>query len=125
ACCICERETYQEGQGTRPRRGDTFHGPSCVRRSCGTSGCATTQGVNVVKESMVVGMVDGTRKVFSAAELDVSFADVPAHTKGVGTYGSDEVPRQERPTPVTPQDGAPRKRKRRRGRRRGGGGGGP
>ena len=70
-------------------------------------------------------MVDGTRKVFTASELGVSFDAIPAHTKGVGTYGSDEVPRQERPTPLTPQEsGGPRKRKRRRGRRRGGGGGG-
>src|SRR5216117_2158299 len=124
-CLIYELETYQEVKGKLPKLGDTFHIPSCVSGSCGTSGCATTQGVNVVKESIVVGMVDGSRKVLTAAELGVGFADVPAHTKGVGTYGSDEVPRQERPTPVTPQDGAPRKRKRRRGRRRGGGGGGP
>ena len=112
-------------KGKLPKLGDTFHIPSCVSGSCGTSGCATTQGVNVVKESIVVGMVDGTRKVFSAAELDVSFADVPAHTKGVGTYGSDEVPRQERPTPVAEIGEGQRKRRRRRGKRRGGRGGAP
>jgi hypothetical protein len=42
---------------------------------------------------------------------------VPAHTRGVGAYGSDEVPRQERPTPV---DGGGAQRKRRRRGRRGG-----
>jgi hypothetical protein len=75
--------------------------------------------VNVVKESIVVGMTDLTRKVLTADELGVSFDAVPAHTKGVGTYGSDEVPRQERPTPVTPQGEGGRKKRRRRGRRRG------
>jgi len=91
-----------------------------VSGSCGTSGCATTQGVNVVKELIVVGMFDGTRKVLTAEELGVSFGPVPAHTKGVGTYGTDEVPRQERPTPVAPPGEAGRKKRRRRGRRRGG-----
>src|SRR5207248_5381239 len=103
-----------------PKLGETFHIPSCVSGSCGTSGCATTQGVNVVKESIVVGMVDGTRKTLSAAELGVSFGAIPAHTKGVGSYGSDEVPRQERPTPVAPVGDGTRKKRRRRGRRRGG-----
>jgi hypothetical protein len=120
-CLIYELETYQEVKGKLPKLGETFHIPSCVSGSCGTSGCATTQGVNVVKESIVVGMVDGTRKVLTAAELDVSFEAIPAHTKGVGTYGSDEVPRQERPTPVSGEGGEPgRKKRRRRGRRRGG-----
>jgi hypothetical protein len=76
--------------------------------------------VNVVKESIVVGMVDGTRKELTAAELGVTFAAIPAHTKGVGSYGSDEVPRQERPTPVTPPSEGGRRKRRRRGRRRGG-----
>src|SRR5207244_13146710 len=68
-CLIYELETYQEVKGKLPKLGETFHIPSCVSGSCGTSGCATTQGVNVVKESIVVGMVDGTRKEFGAAEL--------------------------------------------------------
>jgi len=109
-CLIYELETYQEVKGKLPKLGETFHIPSCVSGSCGTSGCATTQGVNVVKESIVVGMVDGTRKEFGAAELGVSFQAIPAHTKGVGTYGSDEVPRQERPTPVSEGSGAARDR---------------
>src|SRR5207237_1529759 len=92
----------------------------CVSGSCGTSGCATTQGVNVVKESIVVGMVDGTRKELTAADLGVTFTAIPAHTKGVGSYGSDEVPRQERPTPLTLPSAGGRKKRRRRGRRRGG-----
>jgi hypothetical protein len=76
--------------------------------------------VNVPKETITVGLMDGGRAQFSAEELGVSFGAIPAHTKGVGTYGSDEVPRQERPTPVVPAgEGALRKR-RRRGRRRGG-----
>src|SRR5438034_11138855 len=105
--------------------GETFHVLSCVTGSFVRCGCAMTQGVKVVRESIVVGMVDGTRKVLSAAELDISFADVPAHTKGVGTYGSDEVPRQERPTPVAEVGEGQRKRRRRRGKRRGGRGGAP
>src|SRR5438093_169548 len=118
-CLIYELETYQEVKGKLPKLGDTFHIPSCVSGSCGTSGCATTQGVNVVKESIVVGMVDGSRTTFTAADLGVSFAPVPVHTKGVGSYGSDEVPRQEKPTPVA-EEGQPRRKRRRRGRRRGG-----
>jgi hypothetical protein len=72
-----------------------------------------------VKESIVVGMVDGTRKELTATELGVSFGSVPAHTKGVGSYGSDEVPRQERPTPISETGEGQRKRRRRRGKRRG------
>src|SRR5437016_6035220 len=118
-CLIYELETYQEVKGKLPKLGDTFHIPSCVSGSCGTSGCATTQGVNVVKESIVVGMVDGTRKELTAAELGVTFTAIPAHTKGVGSYGSDEVPRQERPTPISETGEGQRKRRRRRGKRRG------
>jgi len=118
-CLIYELETYQEVKGKLPKLGDTFHIPSCVSGSCGTSGCATTQGVNVVKESIVVGMVDGTRKELTAAELGVTFTAIPAHTKGVGSYGSDEVPRQERPTPISESGAGQRKRRRRRGKRRG------
>ncbi len=84
-----------------------------------------TQSVNVPKESIVVGMVDGSRKTFTASDLGVSFAAIPAHTKGVGSYGSDEVPRQERPTPVTQVGDQLRKRRRRRGKRRGGRRSGP
>ena len=124
-CLIYELETYQEVKGKLPKVGDTFHIPTCVSGSCGTSGCAQTQTVNVPKESITVGMFDGTRRELTAEELGVSFTAIPAHTKGVGSYGSDEVPRQERPTPVTPQGGAPRKRRRRRGRRRGGNRPGP
>ena len=124
-CLIYELETYQEVKGKLPKLGDTFHIPSCVSGSCGTSGCATTQGVNVVKESIVVGMVDGTRKELTATELGVTFTAIPAHTKGVGSYGSDEVPRQERPTPITETGEGQRKRRRRRGKRRGGRGAPP
>jgi hypothetical protein len=78
-----------------------------------------TQSVNVPKERITVTGADGARTQLTAAELGVSFQAIPAHTKGVGIYGSDEVPKQERPTPVT-AEGEPRKRRRRRGRRRGG-----
>jgi cell fate regulator YaaT (PSP1 superfamily) len=117
-CLIYELETYQEVKGKLPKIGETFHIPSCVSGSCGTSGCATTQGSNVVKESIVVGLVDGSRAEYTAAELGVGFDAIPAHTRGVGSYGGDEVPRQERPTPVS-GSGAPPRRRRRRGRRGG------
>jgi cell fate regulator YaaT (PSP1 superfamily) len=117
-CLIYELETYQEVKGKLPKIGDTFHIPSCVGGQCGTSGCAMTQNVNVVKEQIVVGMTDGTRKTITATELGISFAPVGAHTKGVGSYGGDEVPRQEKPTPVS-EAGQPRRKRRRRGRRRG------
>ena len=124
-CLIYELEMYQEVKGKLPKVGDTFHIPSCEGGQCGTSGCAMTQSVNVPKESIVVGMVDGSRKTLTASELGVSFAAIPAHTKGVGSYGSDEVPRQERPTPVTEGGDKQRKRRRRRGKRRGGRRAGP
>jgi cell fate regulator YaaT (PSP1 superfamily) len=117
-CLIYELETYQEVKGKLPKMGDTFHIPTCVSGSCGTSGCATAQGTNVVKESIVVGLVDGSRAEYTATELGVTFDNVPAHTRGVGSYGGDEVPRQERPTPVT-SDGGQRRKRRRRGRRGG------
>jgi len=117
-CLIYELETYQEVKGKLPKIGDTFHIPSCVGGQCGTSGCAMTQNVNVVKEEIVVGMTDGTRKTITATELGISFAPIGAHTKGVGSYGGDEVPRQEKPTPVS-EAGQPRRKRRRRGRRRG------
>jgi len=117
-CLIYELETYQEVKGKLPRMGDTFHIPTCVSGSCGTSGCATAQGVNVVKELVVVGLADGSRAEYTAADLGISFEAIPAHTRGVGSYGGDEVPRQERPTPVS-EAGAPRRRRRRRGRRGG------
>jgi cell fate regulator YaaT (PSP1 superfamily) len=116
-CLIYELETYQEVKGKLPKLGETFHIPACVSGSCGTSGCATTQGVNVVKESIVVGLVDGGRAEYKAAELGVNFEPVPAHTRGVGSYGGDEVPRQERPTPV--EDAGSKRKRRRRGRRGG------
>ena len=116
-CLIYELETYQEVKGRLPKVGETFHIPSCVSGSCGTSGCATTQGANVVKESIVVELATGGRAEYTAQELGVSFSAIPAHTRGVGTYGSDEVPRQERPTPVKNEGGQPRRR--RRGRRGG------
>src|SRR5438445_13893771 len=124
-CLIYELETYQEVKGKLPKVGDTFHIPSCEGGQCGTSGCAMTQSVNVPKESIVVGMVDGSRKTLTASELGVSFGAIPAHTKGLGSYGSDEVPRQERPTPVTQGGDQQRKRRRRRGKRRGGRRSGP
>lgn len=116
-CLIYELETYQEVKGKLPKLGDTFHIPSCVSGSCGTSGCATTQGVNVVKESIVVGLVDGGRGEYTATDLGVTFDAVPAHTRGVGSYGGDEVPRQERATPV--REGGAKRKRRRRGRRGG------
>jgi cell fate regulator YaaT (PSP1 superfamily) len=121
-CLIYELETYQEVKGKLPKLGDTFHIPSCVGGQCGTGGCAQVQGVSMTKEAIVVGMVDGgARATLTAEELGVTFDAVPAHTKGVGSYGSDEILRQERPTPVpAPGQGAPRRRRRRGGRRRGG-----
>ena len=120
-CLIYELETYQEVKGKLPKLGDTFHIPSCVGGSCGTGGCAQVQGVSMTKEAIVVGMLDGGRSTITAEELGVTFDPVPAHTKGVGSYGSDEILRQERPTPV-PADGQAgvRRRRRRGGRRRGG-----
>ena len=117
-CLIYELETYQEVKGKLPKVGEVFHIPTCVSGSCGTSGCATTQGANVAKEAITVELVTGGRAEYTAAELGVEFGPVPAHTRGVGTYGGDEVPRQERPTPV--DGGGPGQRKRRRRGRRGG-----
>ena len=125
-CLIYELETYQEVKGKLPKLGDTFHIPSCVGGSCGTGGCAQVQGVSMTKEAIVVGMADGTRATLTAEELGVTFGPVPAHTKGVGSYGSDEVLRQERPTPVpAPGQTGVRRRRRRGGRRRGRPGGPP
>ena len=115
-CLIYELETYQEVKGKLPKAGETIHIPTCEGGQCGTSGCAMTQGANVAKESITVELLTGGRAEYTANELGVEFAPVPAHTRGVGAYGSDEVPRQERPTPV--DGGGPRKR-RRRGRRGG------
>ena len=123
-CLIYELEMYQEVKGRLPKVGESFHIPSCEGGKCGTSGCAMTQSVNVPKERITVTLADGARTQFTAAELGVSFQAIPAHTKGVGTYGSDEVPKQERPTPVS-AEGEPRRRRRRRGRRRGGRGQSP
>lgn len=76
-----------------------------------------TQGANVAKEAIVVELASGGRAEYTAKELGVEFAAVGAHTRGVGSYGGDEVPRQERPTPVPGEAGG---RKRRRRGRRGG-----
>ena len=116
-CLIYELETYQEVKGKLPKAGETIHIPSCEGGQCGTSGCAMTQGANVAKELITVELLTGGRAEITATELGVEFAPVPAHTRGVGAYGSDEVPRQERPTPIG-GGGAQRKR-RRRGRRGG------
>jgi cell fate regulator YaaT (PSP1 superfamily) len=124
-CLIYELETYQEVKGKLPKLGETFHIPSCVSGQCGTGGCAQVQGVSMTKEAIVVGMVDGGRVTMTAEELGVTFDPVPAHTKGVGSYGSDEVPRQERATPVPAAGEHPRRRRRRGGRRRGGRPGAP
>jgi cell fate regulator YaaT (PSP1 superfamily) len=115
-CLIYELETYQEIKGKLPKAGDTFHIPSCVGGQCGTAGCAQVQGANVTREAVTVGLLDGGRAQITAAELGVTFDPVPAHTKGVGAYGADEIPRQERATPAAPEGGA-RRRRRRRGRR--------
>lgn len=117
-CLIYELETYQEIRGKLPKLGETFHIPSCVSGACGTGGCAQTQGVSMTKEAIVVGMAEslgGARLTLTAEDLGVEFDPVPAHTKGVGSYGGDEVPRLERPTPLPAQAG--RRRRRRRGRR--------
>ena len=116
-CLIYELEVYQEVKGKLPKAGETIHIPSCEGGACGTSGCAMTQGANVARESIVVELAAGGRAEYTATELGVEFAPVGAHTRGVGSYGGDEVPRQERPTPV-PGEGGGRKR-RRRGRRGG------
>ncbi len=118
-CLIYELETYQEIKGKLPKVGEIFHIPSCIGGQCGTAGCAQVQGTAVPKEAIVVGLLDGGRAQITAAELGVEFAPVPAHTRGVGSYGADEVPRQERPTPVAVEGGGARRRKRRRGRRGG------
>lgn len=115
-CLIYELETYQEVKGKLPKVGETFHIPSCIGGQCGTAGCAQVQGVSVPKEAIVVTLADGARAEISASELGVAFDAIPAHTRGVGSYGADEVPRQERPTPVTSDEGG--RRRRRRGRRR-------
>jgi len=115
-CLIYELETYQEVKGKLPKAGETIHIPSCEGGQCGTSGCAMTQGANVAKESITVELLTGGRAEYTATELGVEFAPVPAHTRGVGTYGRDEVPTQERPTPV---DGGGQRKRRRRGRRGG------
>jgi cell fate regulator YaaT (PSP1 superfamily) len=118
-CLIYELETYQEVKGKLPKLGETFHIPSCVGGQCGTAGCAQVQSTNVPREAIVVGLADGGRAQLTAEELGISFAPVPAHTKGVGTYGADEIPRQERPTPPPSEHGDARRRRRRRGRRGG------
>jgi cell fate regulator YaaT (PSP1 superfamily) len=123
-CLIYELETYQEVKGKLPKVGEVFHIPSCVGGQCGTAGCAQVQGTNVPREAVVVGLADGGRAQFTAAELGVELGPIPAHTKGVGSYGADEIPRQERATPVATAGGGGggggRRRKRRRGRRGGG-----
>src|SRR5260221_6209937 len=120
-CLIYELETYQEVKGKLAKLVETFHILSCVSGQSGTGGCAQTQGVSMTKEEIVVGMYDGTRKTMTAEELGVVFDPVPAHVKGVGSYGSDEIPRPERPTPIpTPGGGAPRRRRRRGGHPPGG-----
>jgi cell fate regulator YaaT (PSP1 superfamily) len=116
-CLIYELEVYQEVKGKLPKAGELIHIPSCEGGACGTSGCAMTQGANVPKEAILVELATGGRAEFTAEELGVTFAPVGARTRGVGSYGGDEVPRQERPTPV-PGEAGPRKR-RRRGRRGG------
>jgi cell fate regulator YaaT (PSP1 superfamily) len=113
-CLIYELETYQEVKGKLPALGETFHIPSCVGGQCGTAGCAQTQSVSVTKEQIVVGLADGARATLTADDLGVSFAEVPAHTKGVASYGGDEVPRLERSTPLPA--GVGRRKRRRRGR---------
>src|SRR5438552_11247941 len=82
-CLIYELETYQDVKGKLPKLGETFHIPACVSGSCGTSGCATTQGVNVGKESIVVGLVDGGPAEYTATERGVPLEPIPGHTLGV------------------------------------------
>ena len=115
-CLIYELETYQQVKGKLPQAGETFHIPSCVGGQCGTAGCAQVQGASVTKEAVTVTLMDGARATYTAEELGVTFDPVPAHTRGVGSYGADEVPRQERATPAISAGGA--RKRRRRGKRR-------
>ncbi|HKW77938.1 MAG TPA: regulatory iron-sulfur-containing complex subunit RicT [Candidatus Limnocylindria bacterium] len=118
-CLIYELETYQQVKGKLPKVGESIHIPSCEGGQCGTSGCAMTQGANVVKESITVELATGGRAEYTAKELGVTFDAIPAHTRGVGTYGRDEVMQPERATPIEGDGGAPQRKRRRRGRRGG------
>ena len=117
-CLIYELETYQEVKGKLPKLGETFHIPAVRERIVrhlrlrDDAGRQRGQGVDRRRS-------DGrrARAVYTAEELGVTFDAVPAHTRGVGSYGGDEVPRQERPTPV--QDPGAKRKRRRRGRRGG------
>ncbi len=55
----------------------------------------------MVKEAVVVELAAGGRAMFTAQELGVTFDPVPPTRAESATYGSDEVPRQERPRPWT------------------------
>ena len=115
-CLIYELESYQEVKGKLPKVGEVFHLPSCTAGACGTGGCAKVAGTNVPKEAVVVEVAEGGRMQLSAADLGVTFAPVPAHTKGVVSLRDDE-PGQE------PRSGDQQRRRRRR--RRGPRGEGP
>src|SRR5258708_29207400 len=103
-----ELEKDQEVKGKLPKLGDTFHIPSCVGGSCGTGGCAQVQGVSMTKEAITVGMIDGGRATMTAEELGVTFDAVPAHTKGVGSYGPAQSPPHEPAAPGPAPRGVPR-----------------
>src|SRR5262249_48666912 len=68
-CLIYELETYQEVKGKLPKVGEAIHIPSCEGGKCGTSGCAMTQGANVVKETIIVELAAGGRAEYTAQEL--------------------------------------------------------
>jgi cell fate regulator YaaT (PSP1 superfamily) len=116
-CLIYELETYQEVKGKLPKIGDVFHLPSCTAGACGTSGCAKVAGTNVPKEAVLVEIAEGGRMQLSAANLNVAFDAVPAHTKGVLSLAGrdDDAGPQARSG-----DGERRRRRRRRGPRDGG-----
>src|SRR5258705_13617330 len=78
-CLIYELETYQEVKGKLPKIGDVFHIPTCVSGSCGTSGCATAQGTNVVKEAIVGELVTRGPPQHTPQEPGAKLHHLPPH----------------------------------------------
>ena len=117
-CLIYEVEMYQEVKGKLPKLGETFPHPLVRERLVRhvrlrhNAGGQRRQGVDRRRHGR-----RKPRKGLPRPSRRQHRRRSPAHTKGVGTYGSDEVPRQERPTPV--QDPGAKRKRRRRGRRGG------